>query len=248
MKQEIATAESIDMQSNDQVRNAVIYARVSTGEQNCDRQERDLLAYAARHGYNVVAIYRETASGAKNNRPERKQIIDMAQRGEINAVLITELSRWGRSTTDLIQTVTQLASWGVSLLAANGSSFDVTTASGKAMLGMLAVMSEFERDMLRERVRSGLATAKAKGKISGRRQGDCPSNAKADQVMAMTAEGKTVRAIAAELELSPTTVIAIKKRCASAVPAIPTPAARLVLTMANLVHELHDELIDEMAG
>ncbi|MBD2046501.1 recombinase family protein [Coleofasciculus sp. FACHB-64] len=84
------------------LRKSVIYCRVSTGGQDCDRQEKDLLAYAARAGFEVVKIFRESASGSKDDRPERRKVLALAQARKIDAILVTELTRWGRSTIDLI--------------------------------------------------------------------------------------------------------------------------------------------------
>ena len=77
---------------------AALYCRVSTADQSCARQERDLTAFAARAGYEVSGVFKETGSGAKLDRVERKKVMALAQRREIDAVLVTELSRWGRST------------------------------------------------------------------------------------------------------------------------------------------------------
>ena len=74
-----------------------IYCRVSTDDQSCGRQERDLRAYAKRAGHHIVAVFKETASGARNDRAERKKVMALAQAREIDAILVTELSRWGRS-------------------------------------------------------------------------------------------------------------------------------------------------------
>ena len=81
-----------------QGKRAAVYARVSTVDQSCERQLRDLAAFAERGGFEVVATFAETASGTKDSRRERKRVLDLAQRREIDAVLVTELSRWGRST------------------------------------------------------------------------------------------------------------------------------------------------------
>jgi putative DNA-invertase from lambdoid prophage Rac len=81
---------------------AALYCRVSTTDQSCERQERDLTAFAQRAGYEVVGLYKETGSGARADRVERRKVIALAQRREIDAVLVTELSRWGRSTLDLL--------------------------------------------------------------------------------------------------------------------------------------------------
>ena len=81
-----------------------IYCRVSTDDQSCE-QERDLRAFARRAGHRIVGVFKETASGAKNDRVERKKVMALAQGREIDAILVTELSRWGRSTQDLVQTL-----------------------------------------------------------------------------------------------------------------------------------------------
>jgi putative DNA-invertase from lambdoid prophage Rac len=92
---------------------AALYCRVSTADQSCARQERDLTAFAAPAGYEVSGVFKETGSGAKLDWAARKKVIALAQRREINAVLVTELSRWGRSTLDLLHTLTELETWRV---------------------------------------------------------------------------------------------------------------------------------------
>lgn len=97
-----------------------IYCRVSTSDQSCERQERDLVAFAQRAGYEVEGIWKEIASGAKDQRPERKKVMALAQDRRIDAILVTELTRWGRSTFDLVQTLHDLQAWSVSLIAQTG--------------------------------------------------------------------------------------------------------------------------------
>ena len=84
---------------------AAIYARVSTSDQSCDRQVAELTAFAERGGYDVMGTFKETASGAAANRAARNRLIDLAQSRRIDAILVTELSRWGRSTQDLLETM-----------------------------------------------------------------------------------------------------------------------------------------------
>src|SRR5262245_52494152 len=91
-----------------QLGQVAIYCRVSTDDQSCERQERDLRAFAERAGHHVVGVFMEKASGARNDRIERKKVMALAQAREIDAVLVTELSRWGRSTQDLVQTLDDL--------------------------------------------------------------------------------------------------------------------------------------------
>lgn len=99
---------------------AAIYCRVSTADRSCERQERDLLDFAARAGYQVVGVFKEIGSGAKLDRVERKKVMALAQARKIDAVLVTELSRWGRSTLDLLNTLRQIESQKVSLIAMSG--------------------------------------------------------------------------------------------------------------------------------
>ena len=116
---------------------AAIYCRVSTADQSCERQERDLAAFAARAGYEVVGVYKETASGVRLDRAERRKVMALAQRREIDAVLVTELSRWGRgtiSTTDLLATLREPETRRVYLVALDGMAFDLATPHGR-MLG-----------------------------------------------------------------------------------------------------------------
>src|SRR3954468_9745657 len=91
-----------------------------TTDQSCERQERDLVAFAQRAGYEVIGTYKETASGLRLDRAERRKVLALAQKHEIDAVLVTELSRWGRSTTDLLATLKELEARRVPLVALNG--------------------------------------------------------------------------------------------------------------------------------
>src|SRR6478609_11996915 len=107
----------------------------------------------------------------------------LARAREIDAILVTELSRWGLSTQDLVQTLDDLHSWKVSVLVQTGLSFDLGTSSGKLMRTIMAGLAEFERDLIRERVKSGLAAAKARGVVLGRKEGQRPSDKKAKKVL-----------------------------------------------------------------
>lgn len=190
-----------------------IYCRVSTADQSCERQERDLLTLALRAGYEVAGIYKETGSGAKLDRAERKKVMALAQARQIDAVLVTELSRWGRSTIDLLHTLRELEARRVSLIAMSGMAFDLGTATGRMLATVLAGIAEFERDLLRERVRSGLAAARTRGKVLGRRPGQRPkSDRLAHKVLALVAAGRSYRLIGRELGLSKNTVADIVKR------------------------------------
>ena len=192
-----------------------IYCRVSTNDQSCERQERDLRAFAKRAGHKIVAVFKETASGADTVRPERTKILALARAHEIDAILVTELSRWGRSTQDLVQTLDDLHGWKVSVLAQTGLSFDLSTSSGKLMRTIMAGLAEFERDLIRDRVKSGLAAARARGVKLGRQLGQRPSDNKAKKVLTLHEEGLSYRLIGRNVGLSKNTVMDIVKRAAA---------------------------------
>ena len=119
---------------------------------------------ADRAGYEVVGVFKETGSGVRLDRAERRKVMALAQARQIDAVLVTELSRWGRSTTDLLATLKELEARRVSVVALNGMTFDLATPHGRMMATMLAGIAEFERELIQERIRSGIAAAKARGK------------------------------------------------------------------------------------
>ncbi|WP_342777068.1 recombinase family protein [Thalassobius vesicularis] len=192
---------------------AAIYARASTADQSCDRQVMELTAFAERGGYQVIGVFKETASGAAANRVARNRILDLAQARQIDAILVSELSRWGRSTQDLLDTLNKLAGWKVLVVAMSGMTFELDTPHGRMMATMLAGIAQFERDLLSERVKSSLAAARARGKKLGRQPGQRPKSDKlAPKVVQAVAEGRSYRWIARDLGISKNTVLDIMKR------------------------------------
>jgi len=192
---------------------AAIYARVSTSDQSCERQISELTAFAERGGYDVVGVFKETASGASANRIARNRVLDLAQARHIDAILVSELSRWGRSTQDLLDTLNRLAGWKVSVVAMSGMTFEVETPHGRMMATMLAGIAQFERDLLSERVKSGLAAARARGKKLGRQPGQRPKADKlTPKVIQAVPEGRSYRWIARDLGISKNTVTDIIRR------------------------------------
>jgi DNA invertase Pin-like site-specific DNA recombinase len=192
---------------------AALYCRVSTADQSCARQERDLTAFAERAGYTVVAIFKETASGTKLDRAERRKVMALAQTRSIDAVLVTELSRWGRSTTDLLATLRELETRRVSVIAMSGMTFDLPSPHGRMIATVLAGIAEFERELIQDRIRSGIAAAKARGKRLGRQPGHRPkSDRLAGKVLALVQQGRSYRLVGREVGLSKNTVAEIVKR------------------------------------
>ena len=144
-----------------------LYARVSTNDQQTlAMQNRAMREYAARRGWTVAWQVREVNSGAAR-REAREKLIDAVRRREIDVVLVWRLDRWGRSVTDLLATLQELEHLGVGFVSLT-EALDLTTPAGRAMAAMLAVFAAFEREVLQERTRAGLAHARATGKRLGR--------------------------------------------------------------------------------
>ena len=146
---------------------AGLYARVSTSDQQTlTMQNRAMREYAARRGWTVALQVREVNSGAAK-RQARETLMEAAHRREIDLVLVWRLDRWGRSVTDLLATLQELEHLGVGFVSLT-EALDLTTPAGRAMAGLLAIFAEFEREIIRERTRAGLAHAREKGKQLGR--------------------------------------------------------------------------------
>jgi DNA invertase Pin-like site-specific DNA recombinase len=192
---------------------AALYCRVSTVDQTCARHERDLKPFAKNAGYKIVVVWKETGSGAKDDRADRKKIRALAQARKIDVVLVTELTRWGRSMLDLFHTPQDLQSWDVLLVAQTGLQFDLGTEQGKLIASLMAALAEFERDLLRERVGSGIAAAQKRGVVFGRRPGQrIKADRFAPKVLKLVGEGQSYREISHRRGLSKNTVLQIVKR------------------------------------
>jgi putative DNA-invertase from lambdoid prophage Rac len=146
---------------------AGLYARVSTNDQQTiPLQVRALREYVVRRGWTITLQVKEVGSGA-SERQLRERLLEAARRREIDVVLVWRLDRWGRSVADLLATLQELEHLGVGFVSLT-EALDLTTPAGRAMAGLLAVFAEFERDILRERVRAGLAHARQNGTRLGR--------------------------------------------------------------------------------
>src|SRR5579864_1532070 len=144
-----------------------LYARVSThDQQTLPLQMLAMREYAAKRGWTIAAQIKEVGSGA-SQRELREALIAAARRREIDVVLVWRLDRWDRSVADLVSTLQELQHLGVGFVSLT-EALDLTTPAGRAMAGLLAVFAEFEREILRERVRAGLDHARQQGKRLGR--------------------------------------------------------------------------------
>ena len=154
----------------------------------------------------MVIQVKEVGSGA-TQREAREKLLEAARRREIDTVLVWRLDRWGRSVTDLLTRLQELEHLGVGFVSLT-EALDLTTPAGRAMAGLLAVFAEFEREILRERVRAGLAHARQNGKRLGR-----PATAAlhADHIRKLHRSGLSKSAIARHLHIGRTSVRRILK-------------------------------------
>ncbi|MFN8301942.1 MAG: recombinase family protein [Saprospiraceae bacterium] len=140
------------------------YARVSTRDQNLDLQI-DALRQA---GCTDTYIYKEHFTGSSKERPQLKKLLEQVREGDI--IVTWKLDRLGRSLTDLVQIVNEIEGKGAGLLFIKNN-IDTTTIHGKLFFHIFAAISEFEREIIRERTNAGLASARARGRKGGRPPG-----------------------------------------------------------------------------
>jgi DNA invertase Pin-like site-specific DNA recombinase len=147
------------------------YLRVSTGSQTVENQRRELQEVADRSGWEVVAVYQdEGVSGTKgrDRRPQFDAMLKAATRRKFDIIAAWSLDRLGRSLQDLVGFLSELRASGTDLFL-HKQALDTSTVAGRAMFGMVSVFAEFEADIIKERVKAGLARARADGKRLGRR-------------------------------------------------------------------------------
>jgi DNA invertase Pin-like site-specific DNA recombinase len=175
-----------------------LYARVSTHEQQTLALQRDAMtAYAQQRRGSIVLTVKEVGSGVSERR-QRDTLMRAARRREIDTIVVWRLDRWGRSLADLVGTLHELQALGVGFVSLH-EALDFTTPTGRALAGMLAVFAEFEREILRERVKAGIAQARKRGTQHGRP----PTVAHhADTVRHLFAAGQSKAAIARRLGIS----------------------------------------------
>jgi len=181
---------------------AGLYARVSTNDQQTiPLQIRALREYAVRRGWTIALQVKEVGSGAAE-RQLREKLLESARRREIDVVLVWRLDRWGRSVTDLLATLQELEHLGVGFVSLT-EALDLTTPAGRAMAGLLAVFAAFEREILGERVRAGLAHAQQNGKRLGRP----PTAARhTDEIRKLHRAGVSKSEVARRLQIGRTSV------------------------------------------
>ncbi len=176
--------------------NVAIYARCSTAEQNTTAQREELVRYANQRGWQIYKVYEENRSGASGDRPQFQALMSDARKRKIDIVLCLKLDRMYRSTRGMLQTLDEFQELGVEFVSVRDQ-IDLTTSAGKLMASVLASVAEFERDLITERVRAGVAHAKAKGVKFGR-----PQTRKEGQIQKLHKEGMSYRQICQTLGVS----------------------------------------------
>ena len=181
-----------------------LYARVSTSDkgQDPEMQLRELREHCARRGWEVVGEYVDVGvSGSKDSRPALNKLVADAHRRKLDAILVWKLDRFGRSLQHLVNALAEFESLGIAFISLK-ESLDLTTPAGRLMFGIISAMAEFERDLIRERVRAGIANRRAKGFRVGRK----PIILDASRLATLRSEGLTIREIANQLACSPALV------------------------------------------
>ena len=179
-----------------------VYGRVSTLDkgQDVELQLTDLRAYAEARGWEIYKEYTDLGqSGAKEQRPSFMELMDDVRKKKVDIVLVWRLDRFGRSLKHLVVSLDELKTTGVGFVSFK-ESIDLTTPTGRLMLHLLGAFAEFEKEIIRERVKAGVAHAKAKGKRLGR----CPLlDARLLRTVAdMRGKGMSIRQISAEVRVS----------------------------------------------
>jgi DNA invertase Pin-like site-specific DNA recombinase len=177
---------------------AAIYVRVSTAEQDTDMQETELRQYVESRGWEYV-VYRDKASGAKNDRPALNAMLSDLRRRKFDVVVVWALDRLARSLKQLLTIGEECPSLGVDLVSLR-QNIDTTLPAGRLTFQILGAVAEFERELLRERVKAGMAQARRTGKHVGRpalRKFSMTETARMQELRSM---GTSVRKLAKDFE------------------------------------------------
>ena len=173
------------------MRRAVIYARVSTVDrgQDPETQLRQLREYADRRCFALVEEYVDHASGSRNDRERYRAMLEAARKRRFDVLLVWRYDRFARSMRELVNALAEFESLGIDFISYNEGA-DTTTPQGKLLFGIMASLAEFERSLIAERVKAGMARAKAQGKQMGRPR---LPEARRREILKLLQEGKLSR-------------------------------------------------------
>ena len=179
-----------------------IYARVSTKDQSCELQVRDLRSYCTARGLDLVREYVDVGqSGAKDSRPELNILMDDARKRQFDAIVVWRFDRFARSTKHLLTALEEFRALGIQFISYQ-ENVDTSTPLGQALFTIVSAVAQLERDLIRERVSAGIRNARANGKRLGRPR----VKANLEEILQLRAEGHSLRKIAAKLGIGDGTV------------------------------------------
>ena len=172
-----------------------IYARVSTKDQSCEMQLRDLRTYCAARGLDLVREYIDVGQcGGKDSRPQLNILMDDARKRQFDAIVVWRFDRFARSTKHLLLALEEFRSLGIQFISYQ-ENIDTSSPLGQALFTIVSAVAQLERDLIRERVSAGLRNARAKGKKFGRPR----STVDPARILELKAQGFSLRQIATKL-------------------------------------------------
>jgi len=187
-----------------------IYARVSTDRQAVDLQIYELKRYIERRGWKVYREYIDQGfTGSDTRRPAFREMMTAARKKQFGILLVWRLDRLSRSVKDLVNTIGELEALHIDFVSYDNN-LDTSTPQGKFLFHIIGAMSEFEREIIRERVKAGLENARRKGKTLGR---PCLDKSIADEIPLLRQKGRSYRAIGRELGISEAVARKVMKGC-----------------------------------
>lgn len=183
-----------------------IYIRTSTSHQNPEMQLSELESYICARNWNLTGVYSDQATGRNDKRPGLQAMLKDARQRKLDTIVIWKLDRLFRSLKHLVVTLEEFEQLGIKFVSLKDN-LDLTTSSGRLLTNIIASMSEFEADLIRERVQAGLNNAKQKGIQLGR-----PSNLDLREVIKLRKMGLSLRQIAQRLNTSHSSVVRALER------------------------------------
>ena len=173
---------------------AALYARVSTLDQNCDLQLEDLRRYASQRFSRYIEYVDRGVSGTQRRRPQLDALMQAAHQGKFGVVLVWKFDRFARSVKHLVDSLEEFSALGIDFISYT-EGIDTTTPTGQLLFHMVGAVAQFERDLIAERVRAGMAHARAMGKRIGRPRAEVD----VEQVVALRSQDRSLRQIATAL-------------------------------------------------
>jgi DNA invertase Pin-like site-specific DNA recombinase len=212
---------------------AAIYARVSTNNgQDPHMQTRELREYCKRRGWDIEGEYVDAGiSGAKEHRPQLDALLVVCRKRRVDAVVVYRYDRFARSLRQLVNALEEFRSLGIEFISLH-EGVDTSTPNGRLVFGIFASIAEFERELIRDRVKSGIAAARSKGKRLGRPR----MTVDAARIARLRASGETWRAVAEKMGISTRSA-----RRAGQRSVLPRTLARDV-TFQRTVHHAHSSM------